>query len=179
MKRILNPSALLVAAALSLASPFAAAVSTRADAPSVVVTWSNPADFSDARYNPGYPGQPPERWLGTLARYLQQRATPRLAPGEHLDVTFTDVQRAGITEPWRGPLWNDIRIVKDLYPPRIDLRFTLTGANGEVLDEGTRSLRDLAFLHRAQRLGGDPLLFEKRLLADWVQREFPAPARRG
>ncbi|NCT66872.1 MAG: DUF3016 domain-containing protein [Rhodanobacteraceae bacterium] len=172
-----RPLPLLLTAALGIATPLMAAA-TDAAAPHVVVTWTNPAKFTDVRYDTSLSRQDPEQWLGELARYLQQRAEQRLPPGEHLDVTFTDIQRAGMYEPWRGPQWNDIRIVKDVYSPRIDLRFTLTGADGKVLEEGTRTLRDLAFLHRDLPLGGDPLRFEKRLLDDWLRREF-APAPRG
>ena len=169
-----RPFPLLIAAALSVASPLATALSNNQAAPRVVVTWTDPAAFADVRYDPGFTLEKPEQWLGTLARYLQQRADRRLPPGQHLSVTFTDVQRAGIREPWRGPQWSDIRIVKDPYSPRIDLRFTLTDANGQVLDEGSRTLRDLAFLHRGGPLGDDPLRFEKRLLDDWLRREFRA-----
>lgn len=177
---LLHPLPLLIAAVLAVASPWATAVPDHPASPRVTVTWTNPAAFSDARYDQGFSRRNPEQWLGTLARYVQQRAARRLAPGQHLAVTFTDVQRAGIHEPWRGPLWSDVRIVKDPYAPSIDLRFTLTDANGKVLDEGRRTLRDLAFLHRGGRLGDDPLHFEKRLLDDWLQREFPTvQARHG
>ena len=168
-----RPLPLLLTAALGVTAPLAATTTDTAPA-RIVVTWTNPAEFTDVRYDTSFSRQSPEQWLGSLARYLQQRAEQRLPPGQHLDVTFTDIQRAGIYEPWRGPQWSDIRIVKDPYSPRIDLRFTLTDANGKVVDEGTRTLRDLAFLHRNLPLGSDPLRFEKRLLDDWLRREFPS-----
>lgn len=165
---------LLLAAVLPLASALATATPQRST-PRVTVDWTNPADFSDTRYNPGFPRERPEQWLGRLARYLSQRAERRLPPGDRLSVTFLDLQRAGIVEPWRGPQWSDIRIVKDPYSPWIKLRFTLTDADGRVLDQGERTLRDPLFLHRAGSLRGEPLGFEKRLLDTWLRREFPAP----
>lgn len=143
----------------------------------VTVTWSDPADFSDRRENPGFRRDRPELWLGQLAQHLQRRADRALPAGERLSVTFTDIKRAGTYEPWRGPLWDDVRIVKDLYPPRIDLHFTLTDANGTELEGGDRSLRDPAFLSRDVPVHDDPLRFEKRLLDDWVRREFSEPRR--
>jgi hypothetical protein len=145
----------------------------------IAVNWTNPEDFSDVRQNPGAGlGSPtPNAWLPQLARHLQTRADRVLAPGEHLDVTFTNIKRAGSFEPWRGPLWDDVRVVKDLYPPQIDLRFTLTGTDGATLREGERTLRDPSFLHRGTLSQDDPLRFEKRMLDDWLRREFATAAK--
>ena len=83
--------------------------------------------------------------MAQLARYLRQRAAARLAPGQSLDVTLTDIRRAGNYEAWHGPRANDVRIVRDLYPPRITLRFALHGADGAVLAQGERRLADPGF----------------------------------
>jgi hypothetical protein len=166
----------IVAVALTMLAGIAAAVPpSRID-----VDWTNPADFSEARAAAGSPvgRQSPEAWLGDLAARLRQRADRQLPPGQHLAVTFTDVRRAGILEPWRGPEWNDIRVIKDQYPPSIDLRFVLTDATGATLREGERRLRDVSFLSRSVAFRqDDPLRYEKRMLDDWVQREFAAPRR--
>ena len=127
-------------------------------------------------------GETPETRLAVarLARYLRQRAAARLAPGQSLDVTLTDIRRAGNYESWHGPRGNDVRIVRDLYPPRIELRFVLHGVDGAVLAQGERKLSDLGFLQDATRLDdSDPLRFEKSLIDDWLRREFPAGGRPG
>jgi hypothetical protein len=141
----------------------------------IKVTWSDPAAFTDTRDNPGIDRNRPEEWLNQLARHLSYRADRALAPGERLDVTFTDVKRAGTYEPWRGPRWDEVRIIKDIYPPSIDLHFSVTDANGNVLDQGDRKLRDPAFLSRSPPYADDPLRFEKRMLDDWLRREFAKP----
>lgn len=176
-----RPLSLRLALLLCVASIPVGAALARTPAPDaaqrVTVTWSDPADFSDRRENPGFRRDRPELWLGQLAQHLQRRADRALPAGERLSVTFTDIKRAGTYEPWRGPLWDDVRIVKDLYPPRIDLHFTLTDANGAELAGGDRTLRDPAFLSRDVPVHDDPLRFEKRLLDDWVRREFSEPRR--
>ena len=93
-----------------------------------------------------------------------------------LRVTVTDVDMAGDFEPWRGPRFDDVRIVKDIYPPRIELRFRLLDANGSVLREGERTLRDSAFLMRDGAHETDSLRFEKRLLDQWLRKEFGTKA---
>ncbi len=82
------------------------------------------------------------------------------------------MQRAGGFEPWRGPQAADVRIVRDIYPPRIDLRFKLLGADGKLLREGSRQLRDASFMMRPDLYPNDPLRYEKTLLDDWVRAEL-------
>ena len=60
---------------------------------------------------------------------------------------------------------------------RIDLNFRLVAANGAVLKEGTRQLRDIAFLSRAGYHRDEPLSHEKNLIDDWLRKDF-GPARR-
>ena len=88
-------------------------------------------------------------------------------------VTVTDVDLAGDFEPWRSPNMNDVRIIKELYPPRIDISFKLIGADGEVEKAGTRELRNLAFQMTAAAIPtNDPFRYDKALLDEWLRSEF-------
>ena len=49
----------------------------------------------------------------------------------------------------------------------------LTGANGAVISEGDKVLRDPGFLRRGLRNDDDPLRHEKRLLDDWLADILP------
>jgi len=64
--------------------------------------------------------------------------------------------------------------VKDIYPPAIKLVFRLTDAEGNVLKEGKRELRDLAFMMKiSMTFRDDSVRHEKALLDDWLRSEFP------
>lgn len=110
--------------------------------------------------------------LDSLKQYLEERGNQLVPDGQKLTVTLTEVDLAGDFEPWRDPAMNDVRIVKDIYPPRIDLEFKLTGADGKVLKEGKRELRDLAFMMKLSIQRDDPFRHEKQLLNDWLTREL-------
>jgi hypothetical protein len=174
-RKMLSHSALVLAIGLASASVAAVAAPQNPAESRIAVDWTNPADFSEAKmsYGTGLGREAPDEWLGNLAKHLRSRADRMLPSGQNLQVTFTNVQRAGIYEPWRGPRLDDVRIIKDLYPPRIDLSFTLTDAAGSVIKQGTRELRDPSFLQRGRLNETDPLRFEKRMLDDWLRREFP------
>jgi hypothetical protein len=113
----------------------------------------------------------PDGYLEELRKHLQKRATPLLAEGQVLTVNITNVDMAGEYEPWR---LRDVRVVQDLYPPRIDLRFSLTGADGALIRQGERKLSDMTFLMGINAyFPSDRLRYEKALLDAWLEREFP------
>jgi len=142
--------------------------------PQVALSYSDPGAFTEARENPSESDRARQAWLDVLRRHAEQRAARQLAPGQRLDITVTDIRRAGRFEPWRGPSMDQVRIVRDVYPPRIALRFEWQGADGRLLKSGERTLSDPAFMMRASTRSDDPLRYEKTLLDDWLDRELRA-----
>lgn len=113
-------------------------------------------------------------YLEQIRDHLLEQAKYYVPEGHKLAVTFTDIDMAGDFEPWRGPRWDDVRIVKDIYPPRMTLTFRLTDAEGKVVKEGKRELKDLAFLMKiTMSFRDDSVRHEKALLDDWLRAEFP------
>ena len=174
---LLAPAAL----ALALAAPVAPAASvTDPDLPRslaqdgpVAVSWTDPAAFTEIRHSRNRFEAVRGDWVRDIARHVADRAQRALAPGERLEVVITDIERAGEFEPGAGGS-DRVRIVRDLYPPRIDLSYTLRDASGRVVASGERRLRDVGFLHRQAGAGnsGDPLRHEKRLVDDWVRDDL-------
>jgi len=115
-------------------------------------------------------------WVDALSKYTLTQAERVLPAGQKLSVTITDVQRAGGYEPWRTPAMADIRIVRESTPPRIDLSFRIESAQGAVLKEGERQLRDRNFMNRA-RHRGEALGYEKNLIDDWLRKDVRAAKR--
>ncbi|MSU23923.1 MAG: DUF3016 domain-containing protein [Opitutus sp.] len=142
------------------------------------VMFFEPEKFTDVR--DGYQGSDAGRdaTLAELKKFIIQRAARHLAPGQRITITVTDLDLAGDFEPWRGPQFDDVRIVKDLYPPRINLVFQLTDAEGRVVSQGKRELRDLGFMMKLSINHHDLLRHEKDLLEDWLRAEL-GPANKG
>lgn len=139
----------------------------------VQVQWTDPAQFTELRQSRNRWDAERGNWVMQLAEYLREQADKQLPAGQKLDVTITDIKRAGDYEPWRGPRLDDVRIMRDIYPPRITLQFTLTGADGQVIGQGERKLVDTAYLLNSRMPGDtDPLRYEKRMLNDWLRREL-------
>ena len=112
-------------------------------------------------------------YLDQIRDHLLEQAKYYVPENHTLVVTFTDIDMAGDFEPWRGPRFDDIRIVKDIYPPRLVLTFQLRDGEGHVVKEGRRELRDLAFLMKiTMAFRDDSVRHEKGLIDDWLRAEF-------
>lgn len=156
---------------------------TAADAPRalegdgpVQVRWDDPAKFTEIAFSGNRWEAARGNWVQELAQHLAEQAGPRLQPGQRLQVTFTDIDLAGDYEPWRGPRMSDVRLLRELYPPKISLSYQLSEAGGQLLHSAEQVLSDPGFLHSggSLRYRNDSLRYEKRLLDRWLQQLLPA-----
>ena len=144
----------------------------------VGVSWEDPAGFTELRYSGNRWEAAQGNWVVELAEYIRERVGKALPPGQRMDIRITNIDRAGDYEPGRGINADRIRVIRDIYPPRLSLDFTRYDADGRVIDQGERKLKDLGYLYRTGRhFDSDPLRHEKRLVDDWVARELKAPGR--
>lgn len=140
-------------------------------AKNIRVDYIHPEKFTDVG-NSSFPSEAARASdLEQLRKHLLQRAPHLLPAQQKLSVSITDIDMAGNFESWRIRL-GDTRIIRDVYPPRIDLHFKLTDDKGMIIREGERKLRNVAFLTTAQQYRNDPLRYEKALLDDWLEVEF-------
>jgi len=144
----------------------------------VQVTWAPTATLSEVKDNQMQNGWlRPEDWMRTLGDYLRTRADRLLPAGQQLQVTVDDIKLAGSFEPWHGPNLQDVRFMKDLYPPRLDLHYKLIASDGTTIRESGSKLLDMNYLQRAVPFANDPLRYDKRLIDDWLNREFRSSKR--
>lgn len=171
-----------LALALLIAGPVAAKTRnvTDPDAPRslpaegpVSVSWSDPAQFTEIRYSHNRWESQRGNWVVRLAEYLRKSTEKALPAGQRVEFNITNIKLAGDYEPWRGPNTHDVRIVRDIYPPRMTFTFTRYGADGQIIEQGERKLADMGFLTAGgSSLNSDPLRYEKRMVDDWIRREL-------
>ena len=138
----------------------------------VEVSFEKPEEFTDFTHSYTQKDYQQDGLMAEIREHVQQRAASRLAAGQKLVVKFTDIDLAGDFEPWRVSTNQDIRIVKDLYPPRMKLEFKLLNADGSVAAEGKRSLVNLGFMSSLAFPQSDPLRYDKEMLTDWLRTEL-------
>lgn len=180
--RIMKPHVTLLIA-LAIAGPMSAGFAYATDtdqtpdpknkASRIEVIFKDPEKFTDAK--DGHFGSDKGRsWiLDEIKSYIETLGDRYLPAGQKLQLTFTDVDLAGDFEPWRTPPADDIRIVKDIYPPRFEFTYKITDEKtGSVVKEGSENIRDLSFMSRLVIDRNDSLKYEKDMLKDWLRSEL-------
>ena len=155
--------AIMVVCGFAILTPAATAAPA-----SVKVTFVNPAQFNDEDFR--YRFTPRERAaaVGELTDYIVRTAQSLLKPGASLRIEILDFHRAGYYNPMLGNAAN-VRILKDITPPRITLRYQLTG--GGKPQAARETLTDMNYLmNPSGRFSGDPFIYEKALLNDWLRK---------
>jgi DUF3016 family protein len=143
-----------------------------ANAGTVAVSFVHPETYTDASLSGGYQA-PGERWtLDEIGRYLESLGTRYLKPQQLLTLEVLNVDLAGKIEWWRRFPY-DLRVLRDVYPPRFTLHYRLV-QGGRTLTEGQETVVDPNYLASPAVYfsTGDPLRFEKAMLADWFRARF-------
>ena len=115
----------------------------------VSVVFVDPEKFTDMRYSEAERYSP--AILLQLQRYIVETAADALPEPLRLEIRITDVDLAGDFELFRGPVRDQVRVIKGIYPPRIALEFRAVDAAGQTVAEGKRDLTDIDY-QTARRL---------------------------
>jgi len=156
-------------ACLGLAAAASALAAPAAEPPRVEVTFDHPERFTDIKdaYVPSDRGE--QALLEQIRAFIVSRATPMVPEGFRLAMTFSDIDLAGEYEPWRGPEWDMVRIIRPVYPPAFRFTFAVTDRSGKVVRQGSEFLRDVSFQYRSVFDESDGLRYEKAALEDWLR----------
>jgi Protein of unknown function (DUF3016) len=165
--KVLILTGLLATAGAGMA--FAGAATTP-PASRVAVVFVQPDQFTDCKRTSW--GGTSTDLLNELQKFMQTTGDYYVPAGMHLAIKVTNVDLAGEFEPQLGPQFDDVRMVRAIYPPRIALNFVLTNAQGAVVSSGQRDLTDPAFQMRLAWPDDDYLHYEKGMLRDWFSAEF-------
>ena len=93
-----------------------------------------------------------------------------LPEGQILKIDVTNVDLAGDTHI--GGI-NRLRIVKELYFPRMDFSYQLVNTDGGEIVSGKAELKDMNFMMGSSlRYRNDSIGYEKKMLDDWFVKTF-------
>jgi len=166
-------STLFFAAALGLVATGALRAADAAKPARIEVFFDHPENFTDVKdqANPTDAGR--DAILAAIRSYIVGEAGKQMPAGSQLTIVFTDIDLAGDFEPWRGPQYDSVRVVKPIYPPAFKFSYKVIDSMGQVFKQGDESIRDLNFETRAILDTTDPLRIEKDVLKDWLRNALP------
>jgi hypothetical protein len=134
------------------------------------VEFLDPENFTDFKTTQS--GSPSDvTYLGKeLRREINRQAGNVLPAGYRVLLRIHDVDLAGEFEPQRGPRFDDVRILKAIYTPKMKLEYSVTDAEGNVVASGERNLTDLAYEQRVHLHSADRTLeIESEMVADFFR----------
>jgi hypothetical protein len=114
------------------------------------------------------------RNLATLRRHLVKLGDACLGTDENLELRVLDVDLAGREEWWHGHSY-DLRVMRDITWPRIEVEYVWSDAAGALLGQGRERITDMNYLSRSTYVrfrSSDRLPYEKAMLRDWFERRF-------
>lgn len=136
------------------------------------VIFDHPEKFKDIKdaFQPTEKGQ--AAILEQIREFIVHEANYFIPEGYHLTMTFTDIDLAGDFEPWLGDQWQDVRIVKPIYPPELKFEWVVTDPRGQVVRHGKEDILDVGFDWRITANSNDSLHFEKDILTEWMRNHL-------
>lgn len=135
----------------------------------VKIVWQSPKDFRDIKSSGEIQSRFEKRLFETLTANINKEAVKILKPNQKLEMTITDVDLAGDMRPTFGATADDLRVVKDIYPPRMSFSYRVLD-NDKVIVAGDEKLSDMGFLTGVQSLNSKPFLYETKMLAEWLKK---------
>jgi hypothetical protein len=134
----------------------------------VKVEWQDPKSFRDVKASGDIQSRFENRTFEALTKNLNKEAAKILKPNQKLEMVVTDLDLAGDVRPTFGVTTNDLRVVKDIYPPRITFSYKVT--EGEhVIIVGDEKLTDLGFMHSIHKANNKTNRYENALLTSWLK----------
>ncbi|TWX55166.1 DUF3016 domain-containing protein [Colwellia hornerae] len=140
-----------------------------AQAAEVNVTWTDPDKYRDI--DAGTEGRKrfQENMFSEFEKHLSKLAKA-LPVSQTLNIEVTDIDLAG--DVLASGL-HQIRVIKDLYFPRIKLSFTLINAEKAIILSDNVNLKDMNFMMGGRlKYRNNALGYEKKLLDDWFKDVF-------
>lgn len=136
----------------------------------VEVVFEDPESYRDIEYGYHNVRRGIKVHLPEIKKHIEKQGKRFLKEGQTLSMTITDIDLAGDYEPWRSPSWDDVRIVKSIYPPRIKFTYELKDAEGNILSSGEEKISDISFQYRVRISYHDELFYDKEMITDWMRK---------
>lgn len=133
------------------------------------VTWTSPEKYRDIEPATESKKRFQDSVMKNLEEHILELAS-KLPEGQALKVNVTDVDLAGDVNFSSS---RQVRVVKDIYFPRIKFDYKLESASGEIISQGDVDLKDMNFLrHGKLKYRSDRFGYEKKMLDDWFTDTF-------
>ncbi|MGS0690080.1 DUF3016 domain-containing protein [Shewanella sp. 30m-9] len=135
----------------------------------VKIEWQDPNSFRDIRSGGEIQSRFEKRTFEQLTKSLNKEAVKVLKPEQKLEMVVTDLDLAGDVRPTFGATTHDLRVVKNIYPPRITFSYKIL-QDDKVIMAGDEKLTDMNFMYSVNARNDKPYRYENTMLASWLKK---------
>ncbi|MFA9273288.1 MAG: DUF3016 domain-containing protein [Candidatus Aquirickettsiella gammari] len=140
----------------------------------VKVNWGKLDDFTEI--SPGH--ETKEHFRERLKKEFEDvfaALAKKLPDGYQLTVNISDIDLAGDIRPGASFSVSQIRIMREIYWPRMNFSYELRNTQQEVIAQAKEELRDMDYLHRVRIPSGRTSFeYEEKMLNDWFKKQVLA-----
>jgi len=144
------------------------------DEPEMVrLTFELSREFRDFKTEMGVRDPDQERLKKEMKRQLKEAVKRYLPEGHRLDMQFQDIDMAGEIIPTFSATGQDLRVVKNAYPPKLEFTYQWYDEKGGKVLDGLEVLKgnNVSWLsQRASSGGRGSLAIERVLLDEWLRK---------
>lgn len=156
---------------IGLALFIASALTSSVYAGEVSITWQTPEKYTDIRPSSETREAFQERVAKELGEVFVDLAK-KLPDDVKWTVTVTDIDLAGDVRPMMRGTANDIRVIKEIYWPRMSLSYRMTDSKGATIAEGQEDIKDMNFMMGMHIPSGHTSFeYEEKMLQDWFRKQ--------
>ena len=138
-------------------------------AANVEVKWTEPDEYRDIYSGNESKKKFREHMFNEMNKHFTKLAAT-IPERYTLKINITDVDLAG--DVHAGGI-HQVRIIKDIYSPRMELSFELLDVNKHIVHSGDEKLKDMAFMmHSRLKYRHRSFSYEKQMLDDWFDDRF-------
>ena len=134
-----------------------------------VTRFVEPQQYTDAQNRFGS-GLSLRVTIGEIRRIIEGEGRRVLRSGESLMIDVVDIDLAGFEQPGASFLFG-VRVVRDIGPPRLRLRYVLSANRRRILAR-EETLTGQKFLIGAAVRSGGTFSDERELIRSWMQERF-------
>jgi len=134
----------------------------------VKVEFKEPKKFTDIKAGNEPKGAFERRILAGFEQIFADLAA-KLPEGYSWNIVVTDIDLAGDVNYMFTQSGQDIRVVKDIFFPRVNFSYELLDANKKVVLSDELKLKDMGFMSRSNISRNQVLDYEKDMLERWFK----------
>ena len=135
------------------------------------VTWQEPEKYTDIRPSNESRDSFKERIFKEFNIMFAGMAK-KFPDGYLLEINVTDLDLAGDVNGMYSSLGREIRVIKELYWPRMSFSYILKNGKNEIVASAKEDIKDMNFMSPVgMHSSGSSFDYEEKMLNDWFKTQ--------